>query len=282
MKGDFDAIKQTYYSLVMCCSKRRNAIRYPIVGFCYLLTSPSMWGIVCFVASIGIIVAVATVTVLFIFALKPQVEFFARGQDELTWWSWLLGVIAVLMESIALCALFLRVVYSKCQKRIFVETMKKEGRWKEEMIEPSLAKDVNCCRYGFFVGLVTFPLNLIPVAGTFLYAFLNAPFNAWDYMDMYFDAIQMDDRAQKLEVSGGNLETHCCGMYASSEYVRFGFVSVLLETIPILGPAVFSLSNACGAALWACDMEANGGPPTTRGKSTSTLMNSSRRSYGNV
>jgi hypothetical protein len=45
--------------------------------------------------------------------------------------------------------------------------------------------------------------------------------------------------------------------------LHYGFVATLLESIPIAGPTIFNLSNACGAALWACQMEAEtGGPPS--------------------
>jgi hypothetical protein len=45
--------------------------------------------------------------------------------------------------------------------------------------------------------------------------------------------------------------------------LHYGFVATLLESIPIAGPTIFNLSNACGAALWDCQMEAEtGGPPS--------------------
>lgn len=255
-----------------------SAVRFPIKGFLYLLTAPTMWGTVICVALLGIAVAIGTLVALFMVALEPQAEAFGGGK----WWSYVLAVVAVIFESLLASALILKVVHSKCQKRIFVETMRIEGTWKDGMIEPSLAKDVNCCRIGFLIKVITFPLNLIPVAGTFLYAFINAPFEAWDLMDMYFDAIQMGHQEQLVEVSGrGSLDRSCCAMYASSEYVKFGFVAMLLETIPIAGPALFSLSNACGAALWASAMEVNGGPPTIREDSKiSTLVTAPVTDYG--
>jgi hypothetical protein len=56
-------------------------------------------------------------------------------------------------------------------------------------------------------------------------------------------------------------------VYVCNEQIRnylwYGFVATLLESIPIAGPTIFNLSNACGAALWACHMEAEtGGPPS--------------------
>jgi uncharacterized protein involved in cysteine biosynthesis len=245
-----------------------DAIHYPLAGFVYLLTSPSMWGTVLCVALLGITVALMAIILLFTIALQPQAALFGGGR----WWSYMLAVVAVLFEALLLTVVMLKVVHSKCQKRIFLETMQQEERWLPDMEEPAMVRDCNCCKLGLFVKIISFPLNLIPVAGTIIYAFINAPFEAWDLMDMYFDAIGMDNHAQMVEVSGGHNQSWD-GMYASSNYVRFGFVAMLLETIPILGPAIFSLSNACGAALWACEMQAEGGPPTLRQDSkTATLV----------
>jgi hypothetical protein len=243
-----------------------DAMHYPIAGLVYLFTSPSMWGTVICAVLLGFVVALTTIIVLFSIALKPQAHAFGNH-----WWSYILAIFAVLFESLLATALILKVVHSKCQKRIFVETMQCEGKWRyDTMVEPSIGGDINCCKMGFLIKIVTFPLNLIPIAGTMIYAFVNAPFEAWNLMDMYFDALQMSRDAQLIEISGNS---HSCdGMYASSPYVHFGFVATLLETIPIIGPAIFSLSNACGAALWACDMEADGGPCSFQNSKAATLI----------
>lgn len=41
-------------------------------------------------------------------------------------------------------------------------------------------------------------------------------------------------------------------------YTAFGTVATLLEMVPIAG-IFFAFTNVTGAALWAADMEANGG-----------------------
>lgn len=236
-----------------------SSVHYPWLGFLYILTAPSLWGTVLCVALFGVLVAVTTIVLLFVFALQPQAEAFGGSQ----WWSYVFAVVAVLFEALLLTALILRVAQSKCQKKIFVETMKMEQKWREEMVEPSVIKDIHCFKIGVLVKICTFPLNLIPVAGTVLFAFINGPFEAWDLMDMYFEAVGMESRSdQWIEVTNGGKS--CGSMYTSSAYRNFGFTAVLLESIPIAGPAVFSLSNACGAALYACQMEDGGGPLTLR------------------
>jgi len=201
---------------------------------------------------LGVMVAVSALLLLLAIALEPQANAFGGGQ----WWSWIFAFTAVLFEALVLSLLLLKVLHSKTKKYIFVETMKTENKWSPEMSEPSMLSDINCCKIYTFVAVVTFPLNIIPVAGTVLYSFINAPYTAWDYMDMYFDTIQMDIKAQKIEVLGNN--SMLSPKVYGSKYVRFGFTCTLLEMIPILGPAVFALTNACGAALWACNMEKHG------------------------
>jgi len=208
----------------------------------------------------GLTVSVSSIILVFALALQPQANAFGGNR----WWSYVLAVFTCLLEASCLTLLALLVVQSKCRKKIFVKTMILEGKWKkEEMIEPSVTKDINCCRIGFLIKLITLPLNVVPVIGTIIYAFINAPFDAWDVMDMYFDAISMDNKAQKNELAGDNPH-FWKGIYSNKPYNGFGFAACLLETIPIFGPTIFSLGNACGAALWACEMEKRGGPFTLR------------------
>jgi hypothetical protein len=232
-------------------------MHYPIAGLFYLLSSPSLWGTVFCVMLLGFALSLTSTLLLFVLTLRLQANIFGGGQ----WWSYVLAVIAILFESLFFTFFILKVVPMKCQIKIFMETMKAKGQWTKEMKGPSVLRDFDTCKLGFLVRIISFPLNLIPVAGTVLFAYINAPFTALDLMDMYFEAINMDYEAQMIEVT--RCPKRSCGaMYTFSPYLRFGFMAILLETIPVFGPAVFSLSNACGAALWACDMQAKGGPPT--------------------
>jgi len=230
----------------------RDAARYPVAGVYYVLSHPGLWRSVCCVAAFGIVVSVTALIMLFALALKPQAEAFGGYQ----WWSWILALLAVLFESLLVSALTLALVYSKAKKTIFVETMQQEGKWRQEMKVPSIFNDLNCCKVSFFIGLVTLPLNLIPVVGTVVYAFINGPYLGWDYMDMYFEAIGMEGKEQMIEVCTPRIYSF------DQKYMRFGFIGVLLESVPIFGPSVFPLTNACAAGLWACDMETSGGPPS--------------------
>jgi hypothetical protein len=236
----------------------KDPIRYPLSGFTYLLTHPKMWGLVIKMVFLGLLVSITALVLLFTMALKPQAE--GMGNH---WWSWVLACIFVVFESVFVAALVLHVVQSKSQKKIFVETMRQEGVWREgEMEEPSMLKDVNCFKLSVLVRVLTFPLNIIPLAGQVVYAYVNAPYAGWDCMDMYLDAIHMEYDDQKMLVFGStNAHIFSPKIYKmTNPYTRFGFAAVLLETIPILGPSIFGVTNACAAALWAADMEKKGGP----------------------
>lgn len=235
----------------MCCLL--GSKKYPLRGLLYMLTSPSLWGTVFLIVSFGILVSITSLILVFTFAFQPQMKLIADGE---AWYSSAVAIFLCLLEASLITLVMLFLVLSSSRKKVFVKTMQLEGKWKtEEMVEPTVAKDINCCRIGFIVSTITLPLHvIIPVIGTFIYAYINAPFAAWDCMDMYFDAIHMDESLQREELNLWNRE-----MY-STKYVGFGFVAILLESIPILGPSLCSLGNACGAALWACDMEARGRP----------------------
>jgi hypothetical protein len=144
--------------------------------------------------------------------------------------------------------------------------MRLESKWKEgEMIKQSVMKDLSFCQKAFFVRIITYPLNLIPFLGAGLYSAVNATFIGWDYMDRYFEAIQLDGRLQRVEVLGED-KSDCSALFSrstyddSNAYARFGFMCAFLEAVPIVGTSVFPLTNAVAAALFACDIESCGGP----------------------
>lgn len=199
---------------------------------------------------------------LLVFALKPQAIAFGGGE----WWSWLLAVLVVLLEAAVLAALLVSVSQSKAQTEIFTETMRLEGCWDDtRMKKQSLIKDFNIMRKNYIVRIITFPLNLIPFAGAALYSAINATFVGWDYMDRYFDAIKLKGRLQRIEVLGED-RSDCAALFHRSTYdddnlyARFGFIVAFLEATPIIGSVFFPLTNACAAALFACDIEKAGGP----------------------
>lgn len=144
--------------------------------------------------------------------------------------------------------------------------MRLEGCWDESrMRKQGIHKDFQFLKKNFFVRVITYPLNLIPVAGAALYSAINATFVGWDYMDRYFDAIKLPSKLQRIEVLGED-RSDCMALFHRStydddnEFARFGFIVAFLEATPVIGSVFFPLTNACAAALFACDIEKAGGP----------------------
>mmetsp|Transcript_5366 Transcript_5366/g.15662 ORF Transcript_5366/g.15662 Transcript_5366/m.15662 type:complete len:291 (-) Transcript_5366:352-1224(-) len=235
---------------------------YPVKAMKFISTHPSLWKRVFCVVAVGITVAFICLVLLLVFALKPQAAAFGGEQ----WWSWLLAVLAVILETAVLSALLMAVVQSKAQTEVFTETMKLEKCWDaERMTKQRLAKDFQIFKKNFFVRVITFPLNIVPVLGSALYAAINATFVGWDYMDRYFDAVKLPSKLQRVEVFGEDRSDisalcHRSTYDEDNEYARFGFMVALFEATPVIGSVLFPLTNACAAALFACDIERAGGP----------------------
>ena len=267
--------------------------QYPLYGVIYLFTSPSMICSVICAITFGLIIATTSLIILFVFTLQTQAEALTFGttQDDdddengnttTTWWSYMLAIFAVLFEATLITILLLKVVHTKSQKKIFVTTMKQENTWRDiidypngnHMIEPGGIELFGCFKLSFIVSLITFPLHIfLPLVGTIVHSLLNSRLAAWELMDMYFVAINMDYKQQRNEIRSSGIvgastdttsKARMCGcLDISSKYVQFGFVCGLLESIPIIGPTLFPLTNACGAALWSADMEKQYGGPTS-------------------
>ena len=113
---------------------------------------------------------------------------------------------------------------------------------------------VCCCSPSLLLQIITLPLNLIPLAGTVAYVYINAPLAAWDYMGLYYDALGLSSAEQKARVVGRGCERLHPSRAFGEDHFRFGMAVVVLELLPLVGPMFFSLGSACGAALWAVDM----------------------------
>ena len=112
-----------------------------------------------------------------------------------------------------------------------------------------------CCNATLLLQILTLPLNLIPVIGTMAYVYVNAPLASWDFIGLYYDAMGMSDSEQRLKVVGRGCEKLHPSRALGEDHFRFGMACVFLELMPLVGPTFFSMGNACGAALWACDMQ---------------------------
>jgi hypothetical protein len=262
------AVKLSTVSRVVSLKGRpygHDPAHYPIKAVAFVMSNPSLWRRVICVACFGVVVSFLALVLLLVFALKPQAEAFGGGQ----WWSWILAVLVVFLEAAVVSILVLAVAHSRCQTEVFVKTMQINGKWRDGMKKQPILMDLNIFKKAFFVRILTFPINLIPFFGAAVYSAINATFSGWDAMDRYFYAIQMTNKQQRVEVFGED-RSDCrsllsCSTYDSdNDYARFGFMCTLLEMIPLVGTAFFPLTNACAAALFACDIEAAGGPISMR------------------
>jgi len=243
----------------------KDPLLYPIMGITYLITHPSIFCDVFLIALFGIFISITVIIGLFIFTFKTQAinGIFGNGQ----WYSYILAFIAVLVEATIISFAVLKVFHAKCKTDLFVTTLKTEKKWNpNRMHYPSVANQLfDFCKVSTFIGLITLPLNfLLPVVGTLLYGIVNGPFIGWDYMDTYMEVLGLDTEKQHVRIaylgrSDRKFLTPMIYIY-SNAYARFGFTAGILEIIPILGPAFFTLSNTIGSALWSCDMENLGGP----------------------
>ncbi len=237
--------------------------RYPIKSVAYVISHTSLWRIVFKVACCGSIIALIILIVLLALALKPQAELIS---PILEWWAWLVGVLIVFVEA-ALCAtLLMAVSQSKAQTKVFVETMRIEGCWRENEMRPqSTIKDLNLVKKAFIVRIITLPIQIIPLLGGAVYSAINATFTGWDYMDRYFDAIGLSPKLQRVEVFGED-RSDCLALLhpatydSDNDYARFGFMCGFMESLPMVGWVLFPITNAVAAALFACDIEKSGGP----------------------
>ena len=256
--------------------------QYPLWGIVHLWSSPTVLKRLFYTVLVGLTVAVTVLVLLLIYALTPQAQLFAGGRGhEIKWWSYTMAVVAVLLEASLLSLLLLKLFRYKFEEAVFVQTMKDKGQWKPGMTVEGKHAGGGSQHWNNVVAVsvevLTMGLNfMFPVLGTIFYAILNGPLKAWDYMEMYMDAKDMSPDEQRIEIMGRPprqrswLSRCCCWCscwnwnWGLNSYGQFGAVCVLLELVPIAGPTVFCLTNACGAALLASDLEANGGPVSRR------------------
>jgi hypothetical protein len=239
----------------------KDPARYPFLGIQYLLTHKSLWTIALKIICLSSILSIVILTLLLITALKPQALLI---NQSLPWWSWFLAVLIVFVEAALVTATLMMYSQSRAQSQLFEATLRHEGHWKDTMKQQSILADFNPCNKLLWVRIVTLPLQIVPLVGGAVYSAINATFTGWDYMDRYFDAIELSLCNQRREIFGQDCSD--CGALChpstydvNNDYARFGFICSYLEGVPIVGWTVFPLTNAVGSALFACHIEKCGG-----------------------
>ena len=159
-------------------------------------------------------------------------------------------------ESVIILFIICKLVLAKLQEDIFIAVLKDQGGWQAHFIAPTFMESMLCCfTPSLVLQIITLPLNVFPVVGTIAYLSINAVSCGWDLMAMYYDASGVASSAQRALVVGKGCSKMMPQKILSSPLFEFGAICLLLELVPVIGPAFFCLGNACGAALWAVDLE---------------------------
>ncbi|KAI7866729.1 hypothetical protein BDF14DRAFT_1809245 [Spinellus fusiger] len=91
--------------------------------------------------------------------------------------------------------------------------------------------------------IATLPLNLIPVAGPFLFMTFQAMFRGGEAHKHYFDLYHWNDDKRQKHIED-----------STWSYQLFGMVATTLEMIPFAG-FIFNFTSQIGAAMWIADVE---------------------------
>ncbi|RLN77513.1 hypothetical protein BBJ28_00022929 [Nothophytophthora sp. Chile5] len=223
---------------------------YVVQGLAYFVSHPRLWLTTLCPILLTLVVAIVSVVVLFSVALYPQAE----GLEDAgvaSWLSWLLAVMLVLVEIFLVTLIYNLVVLGCYQDKIFEQVMINRGF--QELIEneerhAGCARVCRaCCRVSVFLRLIllvlTLPLNLIPILGSIVYAWLNGTILAWEYHLYYFELKNYSYGQQRAVIKEHKVQ-----------YSSFGMQALLLEMIPGVG-SLFVFTNTVGAALFAAHME---------------------------
>lgn len=223
---------------------------YVVQGMAYFAMRPRLWLMTMFPLLLTIIVAVASVIILFSVAFAPQAEWFEEAGLS-NWTSWLLAFMLVLVEIFFVTLVFKLVVMGSYQDKIFKQVMAAHGF--KELVEDEKhhASCTRACCSCFRVSLwlrlvllvVTLPINLLPIVGSVIYAWLNGTIVAWEYHLLFFELKNFTFAQQKAYVTDHKVQ-----------YSAFGMLAVLLEMIPGFG-LLFAFTNTVGAALLAVHFE---------------------------
>jgi uncharacterized protein involved in cysteine biosynthesis len=219
-------------------------------GLAYFLAHPPLWRMTVCPVLLTVVVGVATVIVLLAAAMYPQEEgLYDAGVPRGL--AWVLAIMLCLVESFVVVMVYSLVCLACYQDKVFEFVLRQQGR--EELVAHKRRRAsclricTSCCRVSILLRLgllvVSVPLNVVPVVGNAMYAWLNGQLVAWEYHLFYFELKNYSFEQQQALIEERKLQ-----------YTLFGMQALLLEMIPAIG-AVFMFTNTVGAALFACSIE---------------------------
>lgn len=245
----------------------RSPWKYPLDGFVYLVTTPSLWkSIFCsllLILSLSLVIFIALV--IWIFPL--QYGAFVHSMPG--WFSILLSLILTFFEFGFVVFLISCLVLTFRLKKIYRLIWTRELGSETGPLHISVVHSFLCLiLFRVFLFLLTLPLNAIPILGTLLFLYLNGFYYAWSLHYPYFHAIGLSFQQGKDYVDRNEMS-----------YRQFGTMAVLLELIPLVN-LISPISNLIGSVLWTVEIERSA-PSSSHPRSYLLAPNPSLLEQGN-
>ncbi|KAL3657547.1 hypothetical protein V7S43_017514 [Phytophthora oleae] len=223
---------------------------YVAQGLAYFLSHPPLWKMTICPVVLTIAVGMTTVIVLLAVAMHPQEQgLYDAGVPEGL--AWVLAIMLCLVESFVIVMIYSLICLACYQDKVFAYVMRQQGH--QELVDNKrrhascIRICTSCCRVSVLLRLgllvVSVPLNVVPVVGNAMYAWLNGQIVAWEYHFFYFELKNLNFEQQQELINE-----------RSTQYTLFGMQALLLEMVPAIG-AVFMFTNTVGAALFASSIE---------------------------
>lgn len=230
---------------------------YPIRGITYFLSTPSLWPRVILPFIVLVLITIALFILAFAYLFPLQVDFFIRH----SWSSWLAKFVAwvlTLLEAALGSLVAFLALMPLWEDALFDAVLRSR---KLGYIIDAAHGDYRTCLNGVLGSIyiilfqsvvllvfqvvslvVLLPLHVVPVAGTFVYCYLNG------WVMAFSKRIHYDVELCKMSVN----QSRRYAWKNRTHYCEFGAVAVFLEMTPVLN-LLFLWTNIVGAALWVAD-----------------------------
>ncbi|KAI8885157.1 hypothetical protein K501DRAFT_284472 [Backusella circina FSU 941] len=228
---------------------------YPVKGITFFLTHPQLWLKTLCPFLLTLIAGILSLVLSFVYLLPLQAHALINARCPV-WLAWLVSVIFVLLESAVFDLLFFAIVVPFFQDALFDATLRAAGLERMFKTRVPVSGLKLCCR-GISSGIslvwllvlaqiiiliITAPLHLIPVLGTFVACYINGWIACWGH-HIHYD----------LEFRGFSVgDSRAFAWRHRSAYCNFGTVAVALEIVPLFN-LLFMWTNVVGAALYVGD-----------------------------
>ncbi|KAI8640859.1 hypothetical protein BD408DRAFT_389903 [Parasitella parasitica] len=228
---------------------------YPVAGIVYFASHPQLWIKALCPFLLTLIFGIVSLVLSFVYLLPLQAHALIVAKCPV-WLAWIVSVIFVLLESAVFDLIFFAVFLAFMQDALFDATLKARGLERMFTNRVPVSGMRLCCR-GIYSGLallwvlvvaqvfvliITAPLHLIPVIGTFIACYINGWVACWGH-HLHYD----------IEFRGFSVsDSRSFAWRHRAVYCNFGAVAVALELVPLFN-LLFMWTNVVGAALWVGD-----------------------------